>query len=101
MKHLNNRSTVHTFGGGATELVLAYNALLKRARVTFVNNTANEMWASKGNTAGLDVGILIPANGGVLIDEPLLIDGYTYMYQGEWYVYCAGAVDLSIDEEMI
>lgn len=70
--------------GTASTLVISGND--NRRKITFVNDSDEDIYLGKGNPARSNVGVRLNAHGGSLVDEP---DSLGYLYRGPWYAICA------------
>lgn len=68
-----------------------------RKKITLVNDSANVIYVAKADTAILNAGIRLNANGGSVVDEP---DQTGYLYTGPWAAIAgvAGPSNLCVQE---
>lgn len=69
----------------------------KRRKIILTNDSDEEIYLARADSAALNAGIRLNADGGALIDEP---DSTGFMYAGPWYAICAsGSKNLCVSED--
>lgn len=81
-----------------TTSTLVLKSRSTRKKVILVNDSDEDIYVARADSAVLNAGIRLNADGGALVDEP---DTLGRIYTGPWYAICAsGSKNLCVSEDL-